>query len=206
MKPISFTPEVLKAKLRALEEYGRFMTRRPLKHDAAPGVPVSEPGWKHAAGRTWTGCDDEGTTIFARSAYAQGDVIWLRERARVFPGSGPARVRIRYELDGKSAFVDWPDRLKTPQFGKCIANGIYREGARHFFEVVSVKAERACDISVEDAVLEGIQRFGYEWTFNGGLHLSRTTQESFKAIWASIYGPDAWEQWCWAYTLRRAKP
>jgi hypothetical protein len=170
VKTISFTPEVLKAKLLVLERRGTCMTRRAGKH----GNRVAQ--------------------------FAVGDLLWARERAEVLAlNEDDSEMRVRYALDGVEAVVEWPDRIVGAVVGRCIPNGVHREGARHFFEVVSVKAERVCDISEEDAVLEGCLS---PLAAQHGRVYARTI---FHWIWTTIYGPDAWNQWCWAYTLKRAE-
>lgn len=68
--------------------------------------------------------------------------------------------------------------------------------ARHFLEVVDVRAERVVDISEKDALLEGIERQSGEWAI-----------ASYFALYDSIYGHGAHARdWCWVYTLKRATP
>jgi hypothetical protein len=219
---ISFTPEVLKAKLRALEEHGRCQTRRPLRPappslDLVRGVSGSTfsiftdhhtPGRWRVAGPVWAVRDLMGVEPEWRPPFgAVGQRLWVRERARVVSlDPTGAQMRLRYELDGEYRHVPWPERIVGAGVGHCIPNGVHREGARHFLEAVEVRAERVAEISDDDACLEGIEAYDHTyWTFNGGLHLERTPQRSFFALYDSIYGTGAHSRdWCWVYTLKRA--
>lgn len=202
-RAISFTPEVLKAKLRALEEHGQCMTRRPVISNLR-AHPVNRVGALMNDGQAWV---DPGGWVKPPLG-SKGQRLWVRERARVVAlDVTGAQMRIRYETDGEYRHVQWPDRIVGAVVGRCIPSGVHREGARHFLEVVEVRAERVVEISEQDALLDGIQRFGSEWTFNGGSWLERTPVGAFLALYDSIYGAGAhaWN-WCWVYTLKRTEP
>lgn len=194
-KAISFTPEVLKAKLRALEEYGIVQTRRQIRGTVAQNQwPAADRG----DGRIWV--DPAHKYGWVKPPFGiAGQPLWVRERARVlaYDGLGRGRVRLRYEVDGaESDCIEVPERIVTCEPGRCIANGVFREGARHFLEVVEVRTERVADISEQDALLEGIDRKSGEWAI-----------ASYFALYDSIYGAGAHARdWCWVYTLKRATP
>lgn len=198
-KTISFTPEVLKAKLRALEEHGRCQTRRPVRCNIPTGRPVANVGTKWVDGRVWVEPGGWAAPPFG----VVGQRLWIRERARVIAAHGgiihhgeTVSVTIEYALDVARRDVPWPDRLAVPTVGHCIPNGVHREGARHFLEVVEVRAELVADISEQDALLEGIEHQSGEWAI-----------ASFFALYDSIYGGGAHARdWCWVYTLKRATP
>jgi len=209
-KAISFTPEVLKAKLRALEEHGRFQTRRPIvvPRVGYVGADLSR-AWadptSHFGSCLKVPCDDETVQrLFPK--HQQGDRLWVRERARVLEYAHGARgpmVRLAYEVDGTaSAWLPYPSRLREPTVGHCIPNGVHREGARHFLEVADVYAERVAELSADDAVLEGINPSDV-----AGLGGDESLRQAFFAIYDSIYGDGAHSRgWCWGYTLKRAEP
>lgn len=156
---------------------------------------------------------DAGFPARYRSPHKPGDRLWVREKARVVAAScdsemhasgvvcSDAEVRLGYEADG--ALSDWlpyPRRLKPVRVGHCIPNGCYREAARTFLAVTSVRVERSQDISEADAIAEGMphsdgdpDKFGIPTT------LIVSARDEFRRLWTSIYGPDAWDrnEWVW---------
>lgn len=199
-KAISFTPEVLKAKLRVLQEFGRCQTRRPVVSNLR-AHPVRRVGALMNDGTAWV---EPGGWV--KSPFGtKGSRLWIRERARVLKVRGPAErllVLLGYDDGGKSEWLPYPSRLKPPVEGHCIPNGVHREGARHFLEVVGVRAERVTEISADDAVLEGINP-----SEAAGLGGDESLRQAYFALYDSIYGHGATARdWCWVYTLKRAKP
>lgn len=216
-KPISFAPEVLKAKLRALEEYGRCMTRRPIVPHPPPGngterwtfcvsstdkrsVDTFTLAHVDPSGHYYTERGREAVLASIKSPFGiSGQRLWVRERAmvatRLWRGALGWKVVLRYDDGGKSEWIDYPSRLVEPIEGRCIANGVFREGARRFLDVVEVRAERVMEISEHDALLEGIDPKSGDWIV-----------PSFHALYESIYGAGAHARdWCWVYTLKRAE-
>lgn len=214
-KAIHFTPEVLKAKLRVLDDQGRIMTRRPMKPqpveiDADGGGRIwhleTKDGFINSnKDGTWPLTlthevrDQDGCVYPPVAPFHTGQQLWVRERALVcallYPDGGRRIAHVRYEVDGAEASVPWPERLKRPEIGHCIPNGVHREGARHFLEVVEVRAERVVEISEQDARLEGVEGPS-EWVCT-----------NFFALYDSIYGVGAHARdWCWVYTLKRKEP
>lgn len=221
-KAISFTPEVLKAKLRALEEHGTCQTRRPMKPqpveietagggriwhlETTNGFINSNPDGTWPLGLTHGLRDQDGRVYPAVSPIVSGQRLWVRERARVVDWRGFRQCRIRYEVDGvESDWLPYPARLKGDEAtlrGRCIPNGVFREGARHFLEVVEVRAERVSEISGDGAVLEGINPSTVP-----GVGSDESLRQAYFAIYDSIYGAGAHARdWCWVYTLKRADP
>jgi hypothetical protein len=193
-KAISFTPDVLKAKLRALEEYGACQTRRPLHGTVAANQwPASE----RPDGRIWV--DPAHEYGWAKPPFGvAGQRLWVRERARVLAAHGgvihtsiTTSVTLEYALDGVRRDVAWPERLTVPTVGHCIHNGVHREGARHFLEVVEMRVERLHNITEEDAGREGFDR---------RLHFLK----AFETIYGEAFALS--DPWCWVYTLKRVEP
>lgn len=187
-KAISFTPEILRLKLAALAKYGTAQTRRPIPD-----------GWWRCTEPDDFGPDGELAAAEYCPFGKPGSLLWVRERARILAFSAAMEsVRLRYEVDGaESDFVPFPDRLTNPGVGRCIANGVHREGARHFWRVTEVRMQRACDISEADALAEGFEASIDQ--FDG--HYTLTARELFRAVFDGLYGPDAWEQWVWAISF-----
>ncbi len=156
---------------------------------------------------------------------APGQRLWVRERALVEAlklegnhiGGRVLAVQVTYEADGeRSSWMDWPARMTwRPRGGKCIPNGVHREGARTFLEVVAVRAERLQDITEEDARAEGLGALwdgGYEaFVFPAGT-IAKTTKfyptavRAFRALWDSLAPAGArWADnpWVWRVGFRR---
>jgi hypothetical protein len=203
-KAISFTPEVLKAKLRALEAYGRCQTRRPVRREWLEWM--GEPdGWEAVGDGTFRAFDhmENETRHFPGPFGAVGQRLWTRERARVIAANAAeGEVRLRYELDGAERVAEWPDRIVGVVVGHCLPNGVFREGARHLLEVVEVRAERVAEISGDDCVLEGINPSEVP-----GVGSDESLRQAYFVLYDSIYGAGAHARdWCWVYTLKRTEP
>lgn len=67
------------------------------------------------------------------------------------------------------------------------------------------KVEKACDISEEDAIAEGVEKlpFGFnikigkQYQYTGG-----TAKESFRLLWNDINGPETWNDWVWIVSFK----
>jgi hypothetical protein len=194
--------------IRALLAGTKFQTRRPLRVQPRPnggaGLHRLAPYCNASGEWTWvleaTG-HSAGAGFFSCPFGVPGDRLWVRETARVIEFADLDKVRVRYEADGaESDWLPFPERLKRPKVGQCIANGVHREGSRLTLEVTEVRVQRFSDISGEDARAEGCSG-GHDSI--PGYAFSATPREHFKHVIASIYGPDAWDSWCWAVTFRR---
>jgi len=153
--------------------------------------------------------------------YQRGDILWVREPGRVvaasYSGIGvPARVKVKYPADGTvSEWIDLPKRIgggDLPFWARKfhgIPNGIFREAARLFLEVEDVQVQRVQDITVRDAMAEGIKAHPTKlglWTADGSTYHAGIFT-AFRTLWDSIYakrglGWDA-NPWVFANTFKR---
>jgi hypothetical protein len=161
--------------VRAILAGRKTVTRRPVTPQPAPNAP-------HDGGTEWVFNPKSGLHVphgtvghlgvrdktGLRCPFGvAGDRLWVRERARLVEvesgeqfvsGVGEARVRLRYETDGsRSDWLPYPPRLSFFRVGHCVPNGVHREGARLFLEVLSVRVERLHDVTEEDARAEGFE-------------------------------------------------
>lgn len=97
--------------------------------------------------------------------YKVGDVLWVREPARVTYENG-SKMKFKYLSDERTKEITIPDRFLNGDAmyqGKSrwiythqgVPNGCIKEMARTFLIVTEVKVERLQDISIEDIQAEG---------------------------------------------------
>jgi hypothetical protein len=102
-----------------------------------------------------------------------------------------------YKYDGVYAGAEWKNKLFMPE-----------KYARHFIEMLSVRAERLQEISDEDCMKEGIEKalgmYCYDWIEKNGRKLKRycvSPQLAYASLIDSINGKGTWErnQYVWVY-------
>jgi hypothetical protein len=192
---ILFTP----GNIRLVRSGAKFQTRRVITPQ-----PILKPNvgfvWKGIAyGRGIYDDDQEGQA--ARNFVHKcphgkvGDRLYVKEGV-ITHVSIPQLVG--YYMDGCRVTEPWEKRLTAMFMPKSMA--------RTWLEITNVRVERVQDISEEDAIAEGIMPFGREFTFNGGLHLSRTAKESYAALWDSINRKKhPYEENSWVWVLEFTK-
>lgn len=110
---------------------------------------------------------------------------------------------VRYWADMERR--DWDESVWGKEDGKTrVSIHMPRWAARLTLEITGVRVERLNDISEEDALAEGIEKIGCWFTFNGGLHESRSARDSFSALWEKINGFGTWSDnpWLWVIDFR----
>jgi hypothetical protein len=135
-----------------------------------------------------------------------GDQLWVREAWRTSPNHDcrkpsdiPACSPILHlagtGLQFPSSF--W-GRYRHARF-------MPRWASRITLEITNIRVERVQSISEADAMAEGIVLMNGRFTFNDGMHESRTAVESYKALWESINGCDSWDAnpWVWVIEFKR---
>lgn len=146
-----------------------------------------------------------------------GDRLWVRETQRVIGidfaymmGNRVPYIQVKYEADGTlSNWIRYPDRLKgTPEIGKCLSYGGFRESSRIDLLIKDIRVERLQEISREGCNAEGCPR--EEWyQVDGG------PEHWFKTLWNSINGKPhktlgdiSWaaNPWVWVVVFERIKP
>jgi hypothetical protein len=115
--------------------------------------------------------------------FVEGGVYALRERMRCAAFEGD-RIKVRYESDGvESDWIQYPTRLKAiPEVGKCLYMGGFKEAWRLFIRITSIRTERLGDISIEDAIAEGIPKN------------SPDPIQDFISLWENIHGKGSWDK------------
>jgi hypothetical protein len=159
-------------------------------------------------------------TLIVKPRYNIGEVVYIKEAIKVAPayteGSGESYLH--------GYIVEYPDKAIKLIHLKDIPKGtivrpFYQKmfmpsyTARYFQKVIDVRAQRLQEITIEDALDEGISRqlrsqLGYsspesEEEFN----LTKAIN-TFKLLWDSINPDYPWElnPWVFAYTMKFVSP
>jgi len=182
--------------------------------------------WSEAAlkiGRAYCACCGNGVEHSKdnggiKCPYGQpGDLLWCRETwAPDLAGDDVNSYieYIRYVADGTRLPIKW-----VKDYGRYSNRpGIHmnKEYARIWLQKTASKVERACDISREDAIAEGLACItkdgGRTWKYGipdsdglpGTDDHGWPWQEweidpvaAFKKLWCKINGPETWESWVW---------
>lgn len=189
-RPILYNDEMVRAILAGT----KTQTRRPVN---MPGLNYIGPSGCVDDPEAWGYEVDDGYMVLARGHNGPlthsiscpfgvvGDRLWVRESAMVcdIRDSGhqgrDEYVRLKYRADGaQTDWLPWPERLKPPTLGHCVANGVFREGARCVQEITAVRVERLQTISNEGATREGFVDDLPVYTARGFV----------KDTWDAIYG------------------
>jgi hypothetical protein len=129
-----------------------------------------------------------------------GDRLWVRETWMHGGNSAPGYAR-KYRADGfeVGGLGDFDGEPWRPSIF------MPRWASRINLEITDVRVERLQDISEEDCIAEGIVLLNGRYTFNGGLHESRTPKESYRALWEIINGAGSWDfnPWLWCVSFRK---
>lgn len=128
--------------------------------------------------------------------YMPGDRLWVRETWAAYHHIAGGKVL--YDADGKDyldsdhltvphEFIKWRPSIHMP-----------RAASRITLEVTDVRVEWLQDISVADALAEGVLP-AKEWR-----HPSDGAIPAFADLWEKTYGPGAWEAnpWVWVFCFK----
>ena len=203
MKPILFNTEMVKAILNGR----KTQTRRviPLKNNDLifTGFVVSSTA-KNREGYCAFGKNKEQDLEFIKPKYKVGDVLWVREPAKVIEiNDYQDCFTFKYLADNKEETLSYLDKwenkdgMTVPRWVEnCqgVPNGCIKEMARIFLKVTNVRVERLQNISDEDCLKDGIENVtNYNpielhrkfdtFRFNGCCYNS--AKYAFKNIWNS---------------------
>lgn len=152
--------------------------------------------------------DNHPMLKFVAAPYAIGEVLWVREPARVetFDGENIYYWYCASRDDMRSVVL--PERFKPsiPKWvSKCqgVPNGCIKEMARIFLRVKEIRVEKLQDISLGDIFQEGcrVDINGEDFTTNLNLKAIFSAYEKEKEVlllwvtlWDSINGKGAWKK------------
>lgn len=122
--------------------------------------------------------------------YAVGDRLWCRETWHMDKRGG-----VIYRADAESV-ISWRSPIHMP-----------RARSRLTLTVQSVRVERLQEISEADAVAEGIEHVTttaagrFYRNYNSPAGGPMMAYGSFRSLWSSLHGPDAWAANPWVIVI-----
>lgn len=221
-RPILFSGAMIRALLREVEKpgSGKTQTRRIVKTQPfidAQGNFVWN-GWNF--GQDFDGPHIQKIATVQRKGgrvgycpYGKpGDLLWVRETLLIDGYLDPW-----YAADDAMCLPlndsDW--HYRDPEYkGRIPSIFMPRFCSRITLELTDVRVERVNDITHDDAIAEGIERWPHEDDFAYGINGKHVMSDSpyghatptgaFCALWASINGKESWDAnpWVWALTFR----
>jgi hypothetical protein len=146
--------------------------------------------------------------------YLPGDLLWVREAwGHDAPDLETLRAVLEDALPGGRHYGPYymadGDWATNHTLKKRPSIHMPRWASRVTLRVKAVKVERLQAISWDDARAEGLRWVAPTYGIDGlASSWSSDPRESFRALWNSINGDDAWDAnpWVAAYTFERIKP
>jgi hypothetical protein len=187
-KPIIFSTDMVRAILEGRKTQTRRILRpRPVKYPIQPVLLDIQPD---EGARFSYGPDRDGNPIIGlkvKPHYNKGDSLWVRETWRVH-SSDEGTCCYEYKADGKTKGT-WRPSIHMP-----------RSAARIYLKVSNVRAERLQNITIDDAIAEGVQDL-HVYSDDGLI-------STYKRLWDSLNGMRigyAWDDnpWVWVYEFER---
>lgn len=168
---------------------------------------------------SWGSVGIETENIIKFAKHKVGDILWVREPAKVLSVYGRT-MNIKYLADNQKVSLTIPPRFYNAWAGcsvieyskwislcQGIPNGCIKELARIFLRVTKARVERLQNISEEDILKEGIVKNFMGLYVVGDIRCS-TPIEAFKMLWDST-APQGykWEDnpWVFAYDFERVE-
>ena len=143
-------------------------------------------------------------TKWFKPRHKVGDIIGVRERARLIEGSldtifgGNGKAWFSYEADhAQTGWIAYPKRLKPMRIGHCVPNGCFKELIRTFLKVTAIRFEQVQSITDKDIMHEGV-----DMSCNYGMNIEHIVdgcdcaKDRFVSLWESIY-PGSWKRNEW---------
>ncbi len=217
-RPILFSG----AMVRALLEGSKTQTRRVVK-----GVESNLEFWRifEREQKQWFAFRSKETSHEVKCPYGQpGERLWVRETWQVTHADFDPKDRNRIRIDGVypgtgDLFSEWLTEEESDKFHQWKRQGgnqpgifMFRSLSRILLEIESVRVERLQEISVSDAIAEGVS---YKDS-NGKIYYPPTDLQAaghtpylaYRSLWKSINGAASWDAnpWVWVVTFKRIKP
>lgn len=194
-KPMLFNTEMV----RAILDGSKTQTRRLVKN-----IPLQEPYFEVVDGTPYA-CDGDGEwhPAVEFSPIQKGDVLYVRETFVKDVGRYMYKANYsdteKFYMNGREIKMVWRPSIHMP-----------KEAARLFLRVKDVRIERLQDMSIEDALAEGINRNGLLTVFGPIEYNKAKVWGRMGTLWNSTIKPAdlpkyGWEAnpWVWRYTFER---
>lgn len=132
-----------------------------------------------------------------------GDRIWVRETfAKGLSTKSTLAFRATHKPedleDGFWETIKWTPSIHMPRWA-----------SRILLEITNVRVERLNDISEQDAIAEGIERYNDDGIVYYGPYGKGDCrpERAFSDLWKSIYGDESWEKnpWVWCISFKRVQ-
>lgn len=193
------------------------------EHRIPLNIQIQDQIWVR---ETWSDVNDFGAPGIAYRA--DSNILSLMDRPDFLCSDGSFNDADRRLLFGKAKkplpFADWPNDLFSGTEGTWRpAIFMPRWASRLTLTVTDVRIERLQDISVTDAVAEGVKRDCWEvnatntgtgepdliyldgWAASRRIAFTEgvgdTATEGFSILWNDLHGPDAWDANPWVMAL-----
>lgn len=198
MKGILYKPDILAAKLRVLEEKGVAVARRlnglkEINEDLNSWECTGTDGIRWGFKNRFT-----GKQVTIKSPYHPGQVVYVKKAWAVGmrynhykPSEIPPNAEVWYQGELGGSFVGkWRSPLFMPE-----------RFARYFHQIIDVRPERLQEITVQDAVLEGIT------LASDSLNWVATTIDHYRQLWNRTCPDYSWElnPYVWRIEFKKAE-
>ena len=194
----------------------RVMKPQPVLEDAFVGG-ITKPTWIYKGTATPSGwimhnmCHhgNVGDRIWVRETW-QGPLVDFEHSDDLLRNAEKYEKpeNCVYKADGVPApeFYDADDNLRC-----CWRPSIHMPiwASRILLEITNVRVERLNDISEQDAIAEGIERYNDDGIVYYGPYGKGDCrpERAFSDLWKSIYGDESWEKnpWVWCISFKRVQ-
>lgn len=146
--------------------------------------------------------------------YKVGDVLWVRETLEqnalggaIYRAGGKVGEQIGHNPLAENEFLSWDDFSIT----RTVIPSIHmpKSACRIWLEITDVRVERLQDITVEDAIAEGIEKRSNNYQFKNYENENQLgfsqPRDSFQSLWKSINSEQSWNDnpWVWVIEFKR---
>lgn len=209
MKPILFSTPMVQAIIAGRKtQTRRIIKPQPTHFIANKGATPGLTEWAFDAKDIFARPSIDGDEI--KCPYQVNDILWVREKFAP-PTAGQLSTAYMYAADFPvNPFVKgiWKPSIHMP-----------KEAARLFLRITDIRVQRLKDITEEDAIAEGVEKYGEGWkaydVIEKGPHKGKShpwnavpyknAVLSFFSLWQSINGEESLDSdpYVWVYTFER---